>query len=115
MLATAGGLVISGGTNDRKVLALDAKDGKVLWEFPTSSGQRGHNLPVPEGGSGLRVRTGVANADLAPVLITSLRPVRPLGRGAEFGLGSRSARQPILVADMLLTIRLFGRKVEELP
>ena len=38
MLATAGGLVISGGTNDRKVRAFDAKDGKVLWEFPTSSG-----------------------------------------------------------------------------
>jgi alcohol dehydrogenase (cytochrome c) len=38
MLATAGGLVISGGTNDRKVRAFDAKEGKVLWEFPTSSG-----------------------------------------------------------------------------
>ncbi len=38
MLATAGGLVISGGTNDRKVRAFDAKDGKMLWEFPTSSG-----------------------------------------------------------------------------
>lgn len=38
MLATAGGLVISGGTNDRMVRAFDAKTGKVLWEFPTSSG-----------------------------------------------------------------------------
>jgi alcohol dehydrogenase (cytochrome c) len=38
MLATGGGLVISGGTNDRKVRAFDAKTGKVLWEFPTSSG-----------------------------------------------------------------------------
>lgn len=38
MLATAGGLVISGGTNDRMVRAFDANDGKVLWEFPTSSG-----------------------------------------------------------------------------
>jgi alcohol dehydrogenase (cytochrome c) len=38
MLATGGGLVISGGTNDRIVRALDAKSGKVLWEFPTSSG-----------------------------------------------------------------------------
>jgi alcohol dehydrogenase (cytochrome c) len=38
MLATAGGLVISGGTNDRMVRAFDAKNGKVLWEFPTSSG-----------------------------------------------------------------------------
>ena len=38
MLATAGGLVITGGTNDRKVHALDASTGKLLWEFPTSSG-----------------------------------------------------------------------------
>ncbi len=38
MLATAGGLVISGGANDRMVRAFDAKTGKVLWEFPTSSG-----------------------------------------------------------------------------
>ena len=38
MLATGGDLVISGGTNDRKVRAFDAKSGKVLWEFPTSSG-----------------------------------------------------------------------------
>ena len=38
MLATAGGLVISGGTNDRRVRAFDAKNGKILWEFPTSSG-----------------------------------------------------------------------------
>jgi alcohol dehydrogenase (cytochrome c) len=35
---TAGGLVISGGTNDRLVRAFDAKSGNVLWEFPTSSG-----------------------------------------------------------------------------
>jgi PQQ enzyme repeat len=38
MLATAGGPVISGGTNDREVRAFDAKDGKMLWEFQTSSG-----------------------------------------------------------------------------
>jgi len=38
MLATAGGLVITGGTNDRKVHALDASTGKLLWEFPTTSG-----------------------------------------------------------------------------
>lgn len=38
MLATAGNLVISGGTNDRKVRALDAKSGKLLWEYPTASG-----------------------------------------------------------------------------
>ena len=38
MLATGGGLVFSGGTNDRKIHAFDASTGKLLWEFPTSSG-----------------------------------------------------------------------------
>jgi alcohol dehydrogenase (cytochrome c) len=38
MLATGGGLVFSGGTNDRRFRAFDASTGKVLWEFPTSSG-----------------------------------------------------------------------------
>ena len=38
MLATAGGLVFSGGTNDRKFHAFDAASGKLLWEAPTSSG-----------------------------------------------------------------------------
>jgi alcohol dehydrogenase (cytochrome c) len=41
MLATAGGLVFSGGTNDRKFHAFDAASGKLLWEFPTSSGVLG--------------------------------------------------------------------------
>ena len=38
MLATSGGLVFSGGTNDRLFRAFDARDGNVLWEFPTNSG-----------------------------------------------------------------------------
>lgn len=38
MLATAGNLVFSGGTNDRKVRAFDAMTGDVLWEAPTPSG-----------------------------------------------------------------------------
>jgi len=38
MLATAGGLVFSGGTNDRKIHAFDATTGALLWEFPTNSG-----------------------------------------------------------------------------
>jgi alcohol dehydrogenase (cytochrome c) len=38
MLATAGGLVFSGGTNDRLFRAFDASSGAVLWEFPTNSG-----------------------------------------------------------------------------
>jgi alcohol dehydrogenase (cytochrome c) len=41
MLATAGGLVFSGGTNDRMFHAFDATSGKLLWEFPTSSGITG--------------------------------------------------------------------------
>ena len=38
VLATGGGLVFVGGTNDRKFRALDAKSGKVLWEITTNSG-----------------------------------------------------------------------------
>jgi alcohol dehydrogenase (cytochrome c) len=38
MLATAGGVVFSGGTNDRKMHAFDATTGQLLWEFPTNSG-----------------------------------------------------------------------------
>jgi alcohol dehydrogenase (cytochrome c) len=38
MLATAGGLVFSGGTADRKFRAFDARTGAVLWEVATSSG-----------------------------------------------------------------------------
>ena len=38
MLATGGGLVFTGGTNDRKFHAFDATTGKLLWEFPTNSG-----------------------------------------------------------------------------
>ncbi len=38
MLATGGGLVFAGGTNDRKVHAFDAETGALLWEAPTPSG-----------------------------------------------------------------------------
>jgi len=38
MLATSGGLVFTGGTNDRKLHAFDASTGKLLWESPTNSG-----------------------------------------------------------------------------
>jgi alcohol dehydrogenase (cytochrome c) len=38
MLATAGGLVFSGGTTDRLVHAFDAETGALLWQFPTNSG-----------------------------------------------------------------------------
>jgi alcohol dehydrogenase (cytochrome c) len=38
ILTTAGGLVFSGGTNDRKFRAFDATTGKILWEQVTPSG-----------------------------------------------------------------------------
>jgi alcohol dehydrogenase (cytochrome c) len=38
MLATGGGLVLSGGTSDRMFHAFDARTGRLLWEFPTNSG-----------------------------------------------------------------------------
>jgi alcohol dehydrogenase (cytochrome c) len=41
VLSTAGGLVFTGGTADRKFRAFDASTGKVLWEFPTNSGVMG--------------------------------------------------------------------------
>ena len=51
MLATSGGLVFSGGTNDRLFRAYDAKNGKVLWEFPTNSGVLGTPTTFAVGGT----------------------------------------------------------------
>jgi len=44
VLATAGGLLFMGGTNDRYFRAFDASNGKILWEFRTGSGVNG--VPV---------------------------------------------------------------------
>lgn len=38
LLSTGGGLVFTGGTNDRMFRAFDASTGEVLWEYPTNSG-----------------------------------------------------------------------------
>ena len=38
LLATGGGLVFAGGTNDRIFRAFDANTGKVLWQMTTNSG-----------------------------------------------------------------------------
>src|SRR5688572_3301580 len=38
MLATAGGVLFTGGTNDRRMHAFDAATGKLLWEVQTASG-----------------------------------------------------------------------------
>jgi alcohol dehydrogenase (cytochrome c) len=44
VLATGGGLLFAGGTNDRLFRAFDAKSGQILWEVPMSSGVTG--VPV---------------------------------------------------------------------
>ena len=44
VLATGGGVVFSGGTNDRNFRAFDAKTGKILWQQRTNSGVVG--VPV---------------------------------------------------------------------
>lgn len=41
VLTTGGGLVFSGGTNDRYFRAFDAKTGKILWQQRTNSGVTG--------------------------------------------------------------------------
>ena len=56
MLATAGGLVFSGGTNDRLFRAFDASTGKVLWEFPTNSGIIGQPSSFVVDGTAIRRR-----------------------------------------------------------
>jgi alcohol dehydrogenase (cytochrome c) len=50
MLATAGGLVFSGGTNDRRFRAFDAKTGSVLWEHTMTSGVIGPASSFTVGG-----------------------------------------------------------------
>lgn len=50
MLATGGGLLFTGGTNDRKFHALDATSGRVLWEYPTASGVIGQPTSFAVGG-----------------------------------------------------------------
>ncbi|MBM4227749.1 MAG: PQQ-dependent dehydrogenase, methanol/ethanol family [Gammaproteobacteria bacterium] len=59
VLATAGGLVFSGGTNDRQFRAFDAKTGKLLWQQGTNSGVVG--VPVSyevEGRQYIAVQSG---------------------------------------------------------
>ena len=59
VLATAGGLVFSGGTNDRQFRAFDARTGKLLWQQGTNSGVVG--VPVSfevEGRQYIAVQSG---------------------------------------------------------
>jgi alcohol dehydrogenase (cytochrome c) len=53
MLATGGGLVFSGGTNDREFHAFDARNGKLLWRFPTNSGIIGQPTSFLAGGASI--------------------------------------------------------------
>ncbi len=39
--STGGNLIFTGGTNDRKFRAFNAKNGDLLWEYPTNSGVTG--------------------------------------------------------------------------
>src|SRR6266568_2700795 len=50
ILATGGGIVFSGGTNDRLFRAFDASSGARLWEFPTNSGIIGQPSSFMVGG-----------------------------------------------------------------
>lgn len=59
ILSTAGGLVFSGGSNDRLFRAYDAATGTVLWEFPTNSGVIGPPVSFEVGGTQyIAVQTG---------------------------------------------------------
>jgi alcohol dehydrogenase (cytochrome c) len=50
VLATAGDVLFSGGTNDRLFRAFDAKTGKILWQYPTLSGVNGVPVSFAVGG-----------------------------------------------------------------
>ncbi len=59
MLVTAGGLVFSGGTNDRMFHAFDASTGQLLWEFPTNSGVIGQPVSfIADGKQYVAVQSG---------------------------------------------------------
>jgi alcohol dehydrogenase (cytochrome c) len=65
VLATAGGVLFAGGTNDRYFRAFDASNGKILWEFRTGSGVQG--VPVSfaiDGKQYVAVQSGVDAAKM---------------------------------------------------
>jgi len=51
MLATGGGLVFTGGTQDRMFHAFDASTGQLVWQFPTNSGIVGRPVSFAAGGT----------------------------------------------------------------
>jgi glucose dehydrogenase len=67
VLATGGGLLFAGGTNDRLFRAFDAKSGQILWEVPMSLGVTG--VPVSyevEGRQFIAVQSGWGRGTRAP-------------------------------------------------
>jgi alcohol dehydrogenase (cytochrome c) len=78
VLATGGGLVFAGGTNDRRFRAFDASSGKVLWEFPTGSGIIGQPVAFSAGGAEyIAVQSGWGvDAQGMQTALNGLRPGR---------------------------------------
>ena len=64
-VVTAGGLIFV-GTRDRKVRALDAKDGKVLWEYELAAALEGMPAVYQIGGREFVVFCAAAQAGLTP-------------------------------------------------
>jgi alcohol dehydrogenase (cytochrome c) len=78
MLATAGGLVFGGGTNDRRFHAFDASTGKLLWDFPSGSGIIGQPVAFSVGGTEyIAVQSGWGvDAQGMQTALNTLRPGR---------------------------------------
>ncbi len=82
MLATGGGVVFSGGTNDRKFRAFDASSGAVVWEFPTNSGIIGQPSSfMVDGRQYIAVQSGWGID--ARTMQSRLNRVEPVGRFPE--------------------------------
>jgi len=64
-VVTAGGLIFT-GTRDRKVRALDAENGKVLWERPVDAALEGIPAVYQIGGREFIVFCAAAQAGLTP-------------------------------------------------
>ena len=98
VLTTAGGLVFTGGTNDRMFRAFDAKTGKVLWQIAAELGRarradlvRGRRRAVHCRAG--RVRRRYRAAEQRPDEDVGATPRQPEGADRRHGLGVRPARQ----------------------
>ncbi len=83
ILATAGDVLFSGGTNDRKFRAFDAKSGKVLWETVMPSGVNGVPMSFQvDGKQYVAVQSGWGVDAARMQLRLNLRAARRLSRSA---------------------------------